>query len=230
MISGRAVGLVAATLVLFGGWLYLARPEHKYRLTINVETPRGIKSASSVIAVYLGKISWGPVGGVVAAKGDAIFLDLDDGHNLIATMTCGEKGERPDCIVYLAMKAFVSSGIQVRFKDLRSLQGTVPVSLALLPTLVTFKNPEDFTSARVVNPNDLSSAFGEGYRLKDASLSMVPVGLWPFDLGGLLGEPVTRGIERKLPWINDWRARGLAGQISTFPDHFTVNIPYFTRR
>lgn len=229
-ISNRTAGFIVVALLLFGGWLYLARPEHKYRLTINVETPTGIKSASSVIAVYLGKISWGPVGGGVAAKGDATFLDLGDGRNLIATMTCGDKGERPDCVSYLAMKAFASYGTRISFKDLRNLQGAVPVNLTLLPTLVSFKDPSDVRSLRVVNPNDLSSVFGEGYRLKDASLSMVPVGFWPFDLAGLLGEPVTRGIERKLPWINDWKARGLGGQISTFPDRFTVNVPYFTRR
>jgi hypothetical protein len=29
----------------------------------------------------------------------------------------------------------------------------------------------------------------------------VPNGLWPLDFGGPLGEPVTRGIEAKLPWL-----------------------------
>ena len=59
MISPRTAGLVVVVFSLFGGWLYLARPEHKYRLTVNVETPEGVKSASGVIAVYLGKVSWG---------------------------------------------------------------------------------------------------------------------------------------------------------------------------
>jgi hypothetical protein len=30
----------------------------------------------------------------------------------------------------------------------------------------------------------------------------VPNGAWPLDFGGALGEPVTRGIEAKLPWWN----------------------------
>jgi hypothetical protein len=30
----------------------------------------------------------------------------------------------------------------------------------------------------------------------------VPNGLWPLDFGGALGEPVTRGIEAKLPWLS----------------------------
>ena len=31
---------------------------------------------------------------------------------------------------------------------------------------------------------------------------VVPNGLWPLDFGGALGEPVTRGIAAKLPWLN----------------------------
>jgi hypothetical protein len=29
----------------------------------------------------------------------------------------------------------------------------------------------------------------------------VPNGFWPLDFGGVLGEPVTRGIIGKLPWL-----------------------------
>jgi hypothetical protein len=30
---------------------------------------------------------------------------------------------------------------------------------------------------------------------------VVPNGLWPLDFGGWLGEPVTRGIVARLPWL-----------------------------
>jgi len=30
---------------------------------------------------------------------------------------------------------------------------------------------------------------------------VVPNGYWPLDLGGALGEPVTRGISARLPWL-----------------------------
>jgi hypothetical protein len=47
----------------------------------------------------------------------------------------------------------------------------------------------------------------------------VPNGLWPLDFGGPFGEPVTRGIETKLPWLKGanasaataLRAAGLPG-------------------
>jgi hypothetical protein len=31
---------------------------------------------------------------------------------------------------------------------------------------------------------------------------MVPVGFWPFDFGGALGEAVTRGIQARFSWWN----------------------------
>jgi hypothetical protein len=48
----------------------------------------------------------------------------------------------------------------------------------------------------------MAAAVGDGFRLHGISVEVVPNGLWPLDLGGPLGEPVTRGIEAKLPWLN----------------------------
>jgi hypothetical protein len=43
-------------------------------------------------------------------------------------------------------------------------------------------------------------------------LEVVPVGVWPFDVGGVLGEPISRGIEQKLPWLRT--SMGRADQIA----------------
>ena len=73
-------------------------------------------------------------------------------------------------------------------------------------------------SARRVPPNEVEGALGKGYRLRGISAEVVPNGVWPLDFGGVLGEPVTRGIEAKLPWLNGadsaataLRAAGLPG-------------------
>jgi hypothetical protein len=84
-LSPRAVGAVVIVLLLFSGWLYLARPDYKYRLTIHVETPDGIKSASGVYAVHRSKDPpLLPHVGSIGVKGEAIFVDLGEGRNLIA--------------------------------------------------------------------------------------------------------------------------------------------------
>jgi hypothetical protein len=58
---------------------------------------------------------------------------------------------------------------------------------------------------RVVEPGDLAATYGKGFRLRGVTVEAVPNGFWPLDFGGVLGEPVTRGIEAKLPW---WSREG----------------------
>jgi len=53
-----------------------------------------------------------------------------------------------------------------------------------------------------VAPDDVAAVLGNGYRLGEIAAEVVPNGFWPLDFGGALGEPVTRGIAAKLPWLN----------------------------
>jgi hypothetical protein len=78
----------------------------------------------------------------------------------------------------------------------------VPVTGALIPVLVTFADPANPATARDVPPEDAEAVLGKGYRLQGIAAEVVPNGFWPLDFGGILGEPVTRGIETRLPWLN----------------------------
>ena len=217
---------LAIAVLLGGGWLYLARPDHKYRLTVEVQTPDGVRSASGVMAVHVGTnlhlLPEAPGGS--SAKGDAIFVDLGDGRNLIATLTHGRNGLHFDGMNYLAMNAFAEAGRKVQFNDVARLRGKVDIYGNLLPTLVTFGDVANPNTARVLDPGDLEPVFGTGFQLNRVTLEMVPVGLWPLDFGGPLGQSVTRGIEKKLPWIAQWTSQGLSGRIDGHPDRFTVNV------
>ena len=228
----RPAALALAVAVLLGwGWIYLARPEHKYRLTIEVQTPGGVRSASGVMAVHMGKDSGilPGAGGGSNTKGDAIFVDLGDGRNLIATLTHGKNGLNFDGMNDLAMNAFAAAGQKVPFKEVGQLTGKVQVYGSLIPTLVTFVNVADPNTVRVLDPANIEAVFGDGFHLNRVILEMVPVGFWPLDFGGLLGESVTRGIEKRLPWIAQRESQGLGGRIDGHPDRFTVNVPYFVR-
>ncbi len=61
-------------------------------------------------------------------------------------------------------------------------------------------------AGRKVSFNEMSRVTG-AVPVNDAlipvlAIEVVPNGLWPLDFGGPLGEPVTRGIEARLPWLN----------------------------
>jgi hypothetical protein len=220
-----ALGLIALV-----GLIYFYRPDHKYRLTIAVDTPQGLKSAVSVMAVYQDKFSVGGIGGGTATQGDALFLDLGGGRNLIAILGQGEKGGGVDGMNYLAMNAFAAAGQKVPFKGVKLLSGTVQVYGDLIPTLVTFANVADPKTARVIEQTNIEAAFGGGYHLKQVTLEMVPIGLWPLDFGGPLGEPVTRGIDKHLPWVNSIGGY-LSGRFACNPSvEACLDVGQFRRR
>jgi hypothetical protein len=211
--------LALAVAVLLGlGWLYLARPEHKYRLTIEVQTPGGVRSASGVMAVYMGKDGGilPEAGGSISMKGDALFVDLADGRHLVAALAHGKNAANFDGMSRLAMNAFAAVGQKVGFKEVNQLSGKVELYGDLIPTLVTFTNPADPKTAEVLDPTNIEATFGNGFHLNRVTLEMVPVGLWPLDFGGQLGEPVTRRIETKLPWVTSVRGY-LSGRFACNP-------------
>lgn len=118
--------VVIAALLLFVGWVSIARPDHKYRLTFDVVTPQGLVSASNVMAVYLDDFSIGPIGGGIGMKGDAVFVDLGGGKNFIAILTHGRTASDVDGMSRLAMNAFAAAGRKVPFKEVKRLTGTSP--------------------------------------------------------------------------------------------------------
>ena len=191
--------LLLAALVI-GDQIRINRPGHKYRLTVGVETPEGVKSASGVMAVFPDRGY--SRGGQTRTRGDAVFVDLGGGKNLIALLAQIDKSVDLDGMNYLALRAYRAAGRDVSFNGLSKMTGAVPVTGALIPVLLTFGNPEDPLSAHAIAPDDPEKTLGKGFRLHGVSVEAVPNGFWPLDFGGSLGEPVTRGIEARLPWLN----------------------------
>jgi hypothetical protein len=213
------VGPVVLLAALFvGDQIRINRPGHKYRLTVEVEIPGGRKSASGVLAIHPDRGY--SRGGHTRTVGDAVFVDLGGGKNLTALLAHLDGKLDFDGINYLALRAYAAAGgKRVSFNEMSRLTGTVPVKDALIPVLVSFADPANPGSARLVLPNDLQAVLGSGYRLGEITAEVMPNGFWPLDFGGALGEPVTRGIAAKLPWLEGQgnqaatalRAAGLSG-------------------
>lgn len=201
--------LALLAVLLVGDQIRINRPGHKYRMTVEVETPAGVKSAAGIIAVtpYRG---YNP-GGHTRASGEAVFVDLGGGKNLVALLAHPDKALDLDGINYVALRAYPAvTGKRVNFNDMSRQTGVVPVRGELIPVLLTFADPANPASARVVPPDDAEAVLGKGFRLRGITAEVVPNGFWPVDFGGGLGEPVTRGIEGKLPWLNGTGASAAA--------------------
>jgi hypothetical protein len=198
----RWLGPLALLAALFvGDQIRINRPGHKYRLTVEVETPAGIKSGSGIMSVHPDRGY--SRSGHTATHGDAIFVDLGGGKNLVALMAHLDKTIDFDDVNYVALRAYKASGRgNVSFNEMNRMTGTVPVTGTLIPLLVTFTDVSDPGTAHAVPPDDLETIFGKGFHLHGVSAEVVPNGWWPLDFGGALGEPVSRGIEAKLPWLS----------------------------
>jgi hypothetical protein len=210
--------IVLLAALFIGDQIRINRPGHKYRMTVEVETPEGRKTSSSVLAIHPDRGY--SRGGHTRAVGDAVFVDLGGGKNLVALLAHVDGKLDLDGINYLALRAYTAAGgRRVSFNEMSRLTGTVPVKDALVPVLVSFADPANPGSARLVLPDDLQAVLGNGYRLGEITAEVVLNGFWPLDFGGALGEPVTRGIAAKLPWLNGpdnpaataLRAAGLPG-------------------
>ena len=187
-------GRIALAIVLISGAaFYLSLPDHRYRLTIDVATPDGIKSASSVIAVYGGDVGWGlpETKGLRAhIKGEAAYLDLGSGKNIIALLAHGKSGENSGKMEWLVLGAARAAGQKLKWYQTKDVAEPVLLTGDLVPTLVTMADPRDAGSVRVVVPDQFESIFGPGYRF---------VGIHV----GVTTDDVTHGIQHHLPWIGN---------------------------
>lgn len=193
------LGLLAALVI--GDQIRINRPGHKYRMTVEVETPEGVKAASGVLAVTPDRSYTRDRG--TRTSGDAVYVDLGGGKNLVALLLHLDDKLDTAAINYVALRAYpAATGKRVNFNDMSRQTGVVPVTGALVPVLAAFADPANPGSAKVVSPDNAGAVLGKGFRLRGISAEAIPNGFWPIDFGGALGEPVSRGITARLPWLN----------------------------
>jgi len=169
---------------------------YRYRLIATVETPEGVRTGSSVI-----EVKWAPH--KYKVKGEAAAVDLPGGQTLFVLL---RSAANPDWDAY----AFESTGVfstgkaplatseEDLWRGIAADRGTYPVNRRRVtaiedsdnyPYMVRFRDPADPKSVEQVDPDNLAKTFGPGYRLKSLTIQMT-------------GDPVSTGIENRLPWLN----------------------------
>jgi len=187
-----AVGLVVWAVMALAFPTYT----HRYRLTIEVDTPQGVRSGSSVIEVERSDQRWVLIAQgryVFRVRGDAVFVDLGEGRNLVALMAFGPRAENIDQMISLWVEAYGQyKWDENAWAGRIKMQGPVELKPPLIPTLITFSDVSDPKTARLVRSDEFEKAFGQGVRFRRAWLEMRNA------------SPVL-AIERRLPW---WGAPG----------------------
>lgn len=180
-------------------------PIYRYKITVEVETPGGVRSGSAVREVRShdqGKGFPGPEAGGVRKEvsGEAVAVDLPNGETLFALLK-GNNGS-VDHAKYVAQTALYEEAralpeakgkldggpfgkVERRFvlQLLREHHLSAELSPDDYPLLVRFRDIDDPTSVERVEPDDLAASFGDGYALRRIAVETT-------------GGPVTRGGPR----------------------------------
>ncbi|MCP4097481.1 MAG: hypothetical protein GY748_14685 [Planctomycetaceae bacterium] len=195
--------VIIAVLVGVAIFVYQLRyPKFSWnqKLTLEVETPQGIKTGSAIVGI---EVSFGPSGlGDISGTtqswhGEASVVDLGEGRYLFALLG------HP---IYMAQNTFAKSvsddpdykvlNSKVFYPKMQRIEGPVPVpDHRYFPLLVTFTDINDPASVKKIDPDDLAASFGPGYSLKSITLEITD-------------EPVTKGaVEKVLGWLGKIKGR-----------------------
>ena len=219
-ISGPSkilLSLIAVMLVY--GFYKIKYPTYtyRYRMTVAVDAGGETRSASSVIEVTATRVPQvlpevGPWD--MSAQGQAVFVGLPDGKNIVALLAAGRTATEP--FVYpIIPRAFRPSKYKgINFDEVPELSGRRELTKDQMPTLVTVTDPTDARTARVVNVDDLDSTLGG--HLRSISVEMTKDAVTPIDM------------ERHLPFLNKL-CEGRAGYWG-YGGVFTPNCLYFVMR
>lgn len=178
----------------------------RQKVELSVQTPIGEKTTSSVEEIsYTPPLLKGPAAGfdnaTITRRGEAVVLEVAPGRYLFALLSDNRDpwnvffpGEAPQATVE-------------KFKTMTGATRELPSSQ--YPLLVTFDDINDPASVKRVDPANLETTFGPGYRLNGITLSLTK-------------EPVTEGeVEKVLGWLGPYPEPKLSPQTGG-----TTDIPF----
>lgn len=167
----------------------------RQKLTVEVQTPSGLKTASSVAgASWEMAPAWFKLGdsggghGTGLLKGEAVTLEVTPNRYLFVLLN----GYSAETAIQLfgELKTFGRNEYSATLDRISSTRETIDLPRDQYPLLVTFDDVNDPASVKRVDPTNLEAAFGPGYRLNGITLSLTK-------------EPVTKGaVEKVLGWLD----------------------------
>ncbi len=188
---------VMLSAVLLGGCADTS--SYRYKMTVEVETPDGLRTGNAVREVTVTRPPNIPMLGENRIQrrvdGEAVVVDLTGGHTLFALLV----GEGHN-----SLQPHLGISTLLREKGTRmprpiEIWPAMPKTRApefksLMPMLVTFGDLDDPTSVESLGPKDLPIFFGSGVKLRRITVQITD-------------DPVTTGIEERLGWMDSYRKK-----------------------
>ena len=171
---------------------------------MEVDTPQGVRVGSSVYEVWANsktsllpeeaKRAWG-------VKGEAVAVDLPSGRTLFALLTTNADHQDLAGLSMSALDPAYRNDVVESARRIAGGQGTkkeAVVSPADYPMLVTFREQGTPRSVEAIDPSDLASHFGAGYKLRRITVQIT-------------SDSVTSGIKNRFSWWQDYERRHFDG-------------------
>lgn len=204
---------LSAIVVMSLGLASCGRTEsYRYKLTLAVNTPDGVKRGSSVVELLFYDVSIPARGTMHKLSGEALYLDLGPGRRpLIALLTSqlhpkygkdqrwSRDGGPDDNLLSRLYGVTLSASLLEYVSKIARMRGAHEITTDDLPDLVTFADINDPKSVIEVDPKDLQAALGPNVSWNEITLESTD-------------EPITKGIELKLPWIPAYHQGMLDGE------------------
>lgn len=181
------------------------KPEEiRYRLTLEVDTPEGVKTGSSV---WRQLVIWddgplaglnGGVGNRTSIQGEAVTVDLGERGWLFCMMThdMSRRGSLDADFLLGAVFPGGTDNWEVWFRQIKTMTArtSLPhdVPLQALPLLARFRDPNLPLEVEGADPQHLDQVFGPGVSLTRATIQITDA-------------PVSWSIYDRWPWTRDLR-------------------------
>jgi hypothetical protein len=202
--------VVAALMILcLAGCGRSSAESYRYKLTLAVNTPDGVKRASGVVEVTFWAVSIPASGIMHKLNGEALYLDLGAGRSpLIALLTSQlhpkygkdvrwSRDAGPAINLLTELYGPVLPDLLGGVARISGVRGTRKIAPNDLPDLVTFADVNDPATVIEVGRNDLQATLGAGVSWDEITLESTD-------------EPVTTGIVKKLPWLREYLEKNLS--------------------
>jgi hypothetical protein len=178
---------------------------YRFKMTVEIETPQGVRTGSSVYEVNVAKSSPFMTGNMrnKSVRGEAVAVDIAPGQSLFALLKTTNRWR--DDMAEMSMAAldpeynndWLKSAARIASRD--GIRSPADVAAGDYPLLVTFADIEDPTSVVQIDPVNLAASFGEDVLLKRIVVEVT-------------NEAVTTGIGARLAWLRDYYSKRLDGQ------------------
>jgi hypothetical protein len=184
VLGGLAILALGGCKLLGLSWAY------RYKITVEVDTPQGLKSGFAVREIIYTKQVIklpGMAGTASSQRGEAVAVDLPNGQVLFGLLSTDGYQTLQAAFGDDSPETLDAAQSDRRVVELHPKPGSIPAQSGY-PMLVTFTDIADPASVKLADPADLAASYGPGVQLKRITVEITD-------------DPVTSGIEKRLGWL-----------------------------